>query len=78
MGSVLYIKSLRGQWKTQENVSNWQMNREASKSKKVPRPEENDGIISFRCYVRTQNLLKAYIMRLEETGCPMRREVDES
>ena len=29
----------RGQWKTQESVSNWQMDREASKFKKVPSPE---------------------------------------
>ena len=39
-GTILYIRSLRGQWKTQENVSNWQMDREALKSKKVPRPGE--------------------------------------
>lgn len=66
MGPILYIRILRGHWKTRENVSNWLMDREASKAKKVLRPEAKDGIISFRCYVHTQNVLEAYIMRLKE------------
>lgn len=66
MGPILYIRILRGQWKTEENVSSWQMDSEASKSKKVLRPEAKDGIISFRCYRYTQNLLEAYFMRLKE------------
>ncbi len=65
MGSILHIRSWRGPWKAQENVSNWQVDREASKCTKVPRPEA-DGITSFRCYAHSLKLLMAQVQRLPE------------